>query len=140
MFVKPKREVSRVFIHCSASDRPEDDTVAVIREWHLARGWSDIGYHYFIDKAGDLHRGRPLWRSPAAQRGHNKSTIAICVSGLEHFTTESMWTLRELCWYINHAYDDVTFHGHCEVNKRKTCPVFDYKAELKLDDDGRMEW
>jgi hypothetical protein len=34
-FKAPKRPVSRVFIHCSASDNPDHDKVSVIRDWHL---------------------------------------------------------------------------------------------------------
>jgi len=139
MFEKPRRKVSRVFVHCSASDRLEHDNVDIIREWHLARGFDDIGYHYFIDKTGELHAGRNIEQRPAAQKGHNKDTIAICVSGLEHFNARQMLALLELCVQIDVAYDGtVTFHGHREVNKTKTCPVFDYRTVLRLDDDGRM--
>ncbi len=51
MFQKPDRPVDRVFIHCSASDRPEHDDVEIIRKWHTdppphGRGWSDIDEAY----------------------------------------------------------------------------------------------
>ena len=49
-----KRHIDTIFLHCSASDNPEYDNVAVIRRWHLARGWSDCGYHYYIPKNGIL--------------------------------------------------------------------------------------
>lgn len=65
-FAKPRRPVSRVFIHCSASDNPDHDSVAVIRNWHLENGWSDIGYHYFIRKDGVIQEGRPIEQAPAA--------------------------------------------------------------------------
>ncbi len=139
-FKKPDREVDRVFLHCSASDRPEHDTVEVMREWHLARGWSDVGYHYFIRKDGTVESGRPLERSPAAQRGHNRSTIAICLHGLEpdRFTAAQYESVIELCQAIDRAYGvehGVTFHGHCEVSS-KACPVFDYREVLGLDASG----
>jgi len=140
MFDKPHRAVDRVFVHCSASDNPDHDNVQTMREWHRARGWSDVGYHYFIRKSGQLEEGRPLSRSPAAQKNHNGGTIAICLHGLEEdkFTQMQFETLIALCTEINDAYEGrVTFHGHREV-AAKSCPVFDYKRVLGLDNKGRL--
>ena len=140
MFTKPSRLVDRVFLHCSASDHASHDNVATMRKWHLERGWSDVGYHLFIRKNGQLEAGRSLDLTPAAQSGHNKGTIAICLHGLkiENFTAAQFDTLRALCIEINNAYDGkLTFHGHREVAS-KACPVFDYKTVLKLDSFGRL--
>lgn len=139
MFTKPSRSVDRVFVHCSASDHPHHDNIATIRKWHVQdNGWSDVGYHYFIRKDGMLEEGRPLDRTPAAQRGHNTGTIAICLHGLHEdaFTEAQFDRLRALCIEINNAYNGkVTFHGHREVAS-KACPVFDYKSMLNLDEFG----
>lgn len=136
---KPKRNVTKVFIHCSASDNPAHDGVEIIREWHLARGFNDIGYHYYIAKDGSVEKGRSLSKIPAAQKGHNTGSIAICVGGLNNFSDAQMKSLVELCKEINEAYDFlITFHGHREVEPKKTCPVFDYKSVLNLDSKGYM--
>lgn len=141
-FIKPKRAVSRVFIHCSASDNPAHDNAATMDAWHRARKppFKEIGYHCFIRKDGSLEDGRSLEKAPAAQEGHNAGTIAICLHGLDEdkFTAAQFDTLRKLCGDINAAYGGrVTFHGHREV-ANKTCPVFDYRAVLGLDAQGRM--
>lgn len=141
MFSKPTRSVDRIFIHCTASDHAHHDNVAAIRDMHVnGNGWSDIGYHLFVRKSGQLEAGRPLSRIPAAQGGHNTGTIAICLHGLREdlFTEAQFDTLRTLAVEINNAYDGkVTFHGHREV-AAKACPVFDYKKVLKLDSFGRL--
>ncbi len=139
-FTKPRRAVSRVFLHCSASDLPEHDDVAVMRQWHLANGWSDVGYHFFIRKDGVIQPGRALELVPAAQAGHNTGSIAICLHGLDkgRFTDAQFASLRARAGEINAAYGGaVTFHGHCEVSA-KACPVFDYRAVLRLDSIGRL--
>ena len=46
-FKRPKREIDRIFLHCSATNIPSHDDVEVIRRWHKNQGWSDIGYHFF---------------------------------------------------------------------------------------------
>lgn len=137
-FIKPARRVSRVFLHCSASDYPAHDNVATIRKWHLARNFSDIGYHYYIDKAGAIHAGRPLHKIPAAQSGHNTGTIAICLGGFEDFTPAQFASLKRVCKAIDDAYESlITFHGHNEVSN-KACPVYPYKGILMLDKQGGL--
>jgi N-acetylmuramoyl-L-alanine amidase len=139
-FEKLKRKVHTVFIHCSASDNPKHDNVETIKKWHLERGFSDTGYHFFIDKYGNIHKGRDLEKAPAAQKGYNSGTIAICVSGLKDFSASSLIALRALCMSINEAYEnDIIFKGHCEVSN-KTCPVFDYKVVLGLDENSKMQY
>ena len=145
MFQKPSRFVDRVFLHCSASDVPSHDSVSMIRRWHTdpppkGRGWSDVGYHYFINKSGTVEIGRPINRTPAAQAGHNTGTIAICLHGLDEdkFTEVQFAALKSLCLDINDSYAGaLTFHGHREVAS-KACPVFDYKRLLNLDSYGRL--
>ena len=141
MFEKPKRRVERIFLHCSASDAGTlagDYMVEEIRRWHRARGFSDVGYHFLIDKAGEIMVGRPLENIPAAQKGHNRGTIAIMAHGLEDFPDVMLAEAKALCAEINEAYRGrVSFHGHCEVS-RKSCPVFGYRELLELDRFGRM--
>lgn len=144
MFKKPQREVERVFLHCSASNRAVHDDVSVITDWHRQR-WPDLcatqpGYHFFITSKGVVQPGRDLELKPVAQANHNSHTIAICLHGLnaDDFTEAQFDALRDLCKQINEAYGGaVTFHGHKEVSI-KACPVFDYKAVLSLDSLGRL--
>lgn len=137
---KPKRMVNRVFLHCSASDRPQDDNPQTIEKWHMARKFKEIGYHFYIDKAGKIYEGRSLDTNPAAQQGHNANTVAICMGGLkkENFTVEQKRALVALCLYLEQLIKGLTFHGHCEVNPEKTCPVYPYKEWLQLSDRGVM--
>lgn len=138
VFVKPTRVVNRVFLHCSASDNPLHDDVSVITQWHNERGFDGCGYHYFIQRNGEVQVGRDLEKTPAAQQGHNMGTIAICLHGLtlEKFSQAQFDSCKILCDMIDDAYlHNVTFHGHKEVAK-KECPVFDYKTVLKLNKQG----
>jgi outer membrane lipoprotein SlyB len=144
---KPRRPVDKVFLHCTASDLPleGDALVSEIRRWHTdkppkGRGWSDIGYHFLIDKKGTLLAGRPLELIPAAQEGHNTGTIAISVHGMKEFTDASLRKCRDFCLYLLGVYDGMlTFHGHHEVQPNKECPVYDYHKLLNLDAQGRVQ-
>ena len=41
---KGKRRIDKIIIHHSAS--PIGTTVEQIDQWHKARGWTGIGYHF----------------------------------------------------------------------------------------------
>ncbi|SFZ98497.1 Phage lysin, N-acetylmuramoyl-L-alanine amidase  len=140
MFTKPSRNVHRVFIHCSASDHSQHDNIDTMRAWHKARGFYDVGYHFFIRKDGSLEYGRDIEKTPAAQKGHNLNTLAICLHGLkeEKFTEQQFDTLKKLAQQIDHNYKNISFHGHCEVSA-KACPVFNYKKVLNLDLYGSLD-
>ncbi len=140
-FIKPARQVNRVFIHCSANSNPRWG-MQELEILHIQRGFGEIGYHYFLDRAGQVLTGRSLEKHPVAQAGHNANTIAICVHGgfknVDDFLPMQLKKLKELCEAINKAYNsNITFHGHCEVST-KPCPVFDYKKVLSLDENGKM--
>ena len=145
-FIKPKRAVTRVFLHCTASDHAHHDNLETLQTWHVqSNGWHAIGYHYLIKFNGEVLRtDRSLERTPATQRHHNKGTIAIVLSGGQNgqdgaFTKAQFTALRGLCAEINAAYGGrVTFHGHREV-AAKACPVYDYKSILGLDENGKMK-
>src|SRR5262245_15911225 len=100
-FKAPARSVNRVFLHCSDTDNPAHDDIALITRWHTSPDPKDpdkpyhddfgnpaVGYHFLIQKDGTLQIGRSLESRPTAQRWHNKSTIAICLSGKNTFTDE----------------------------------------------------
>lgn len=133
-FTKPNRFVKAVFCHCSASDNPAHDNVATMWDWHVnGNGWSDVGYHLYIQKDGTIEDGRSLESTPAAQSGYNTDTIAICCGGLETFTIEQANALYTICDQINNAYGmDMFYYGHNQV-AAKSCPVYDWTRVLNLD-------
>ena len=140
MFVKPIRQVKKVFLHCSANSNP-NWKINDLKKSHLARGFNDIGYHFFIDFNGTIYKGRDLEIIPSAQKGYNTNSIAICLHGglnsKNDFKEIQLNKCKELCLQINSTYNNnITFHGHCEVESGKDCPVFDYKKLLNLNQQG----
>ena len=143
-FIKPRRKVKRVFIHCSANSNPNWG-VEECWKFHTSpkpqgRGWADIGYHFYIERDGKTYHGRSLEKIPASQRGYNTGTIAICLDGAQHgtddFTEKQMDAVKKLVHDIDKAYEGkVSFHGHSEVSS-KNCPAFNYVKVLSLGPRG----
>ena len=75
-----------IIVHCSATPQNMDIGVEEIRRWHTdpkprGKGWSDIGYHYVIRRSGVVEAGRDWKRMGAHARGHNRTSIGICLVG-----------------------------------------------------------
>jgi len=132
-----KRKIDKIIIHCSATPEGRDISVETIRDWHLKRGWSDIGYHYVIDLEGKVHAGRPIEKTGAHVKGHNTGSIGICyVGGVEEDgktpkdtrTKDQKAALDNLLFILTDIFANVTIHGHNEFSS-KACPSFDVQAE-----------
>ncbi len=52
-----------------------------IRRAHRGQGWADIGYHFAIDRAGNVWQGRSLEFQGAHVKNHNEHNIGVVVLG-----------------------------------------------------------
>jgi len=75
------RPVNLLVWHCTATPEGKDYSVADVRKWHLARGFSDIGYHYLVHIDGRVEAGRPLDQVGAHVQGHNTGSIGCSYVG-----------------------------------------------------------
>lgn len=126
------RPINLVVIHCSDSPNDNDRVdAATIHKWHVEQGWSGIGYHYVIDRDGTVENGRPDYWIGAHVKGHNATSIGICLVGRDEFTEPQWASLWELTAKLVQLYGDVRFAGHRELDPNKTCPNFDVKPKLR---------
>ena len=126
------RPLDKIILHCSATREGQHITVETMRQWHLKRGWKDIGYHYVIYIDGSVHKGRPIEQVGAHTKGQNTGSIGICyVGGVEKDGKTPKDTLNELqetamvnlIKALREEYGDMTLHGHNEY-AAKACPSF----------------
>lgn len=135
---KSRRSINKIIVHCTATKEGRETTIAEIRKWHLARGFSDIGYHYVIYLDGTLHLGRDVDIAGAHTSGYNSRTIGVCyVGGLDKNgkakDTRNPYqkdALSLLLIRLHQLYPNATIHGHFEF-ANKACPCFDPKTEYK---------
>jgi len=139
------REINRIIIHCSATPEGRDVKAATIRDWHMKKGWSDIGYHYVIDIEGCIEAGRPIDRAGAHVKGHNHDSIGICYIGgvakeknedgqwvaKDTMTDQQEHAMRELIYSLRMVADkQLSIHGHNEFSN-KACPSFKVSEKFK---------
>lgn len=108
-----------------------------IRQWHLDKGWSDIGYHYVITRSGEVQAGREESLIGAHARGVNANSVGIClVGGVDansktradcNFTHQQWSALKCLVNDLLQKYPNAKVSGHRDF-ARKACPTFDVEA------------
>lgn len=141
------RKINEIIVHCSATREGQEISVDTIRQWHIRRGWSDIGYHFVIYLDGSVHEGRPLERIGAHTIGHNRNSIGVCYIGgmnkeytkaKDTRTTAQKESLKKLLMSYKNKYKDIKIYGHRDF-ANKACPSFDATSEYKWISDGKHE-
>ena len=126
------RSIEKIIVHCAATREWQDINTDTIRDWHLKRGWSDIGYHYVIELDGTIGIGRPIERSGAHTKGLNSNSIGVCyIGGVETdgktpkdtLHGKQLESMENLLRGLMAEFPEATLHGHNEF-AAKACPSF----------------
>jgi hypothetical protein len=111
--MKQPKVITHLVVHHSASH--PDTTPKEIEKWHKERGFNSIGYHKIITADGIIHDGRPESEVPASVKGHNKGTLAVCLTGSFNRDTPTTFQLISLElllgeWKIKHPTAKIVAH------------------------------
>ena len=160
-----RRRIKKVVLHCSASAYGD---VLLIDQWHKARGFKAVGYHYvnlngypnqrqarrksrwsFLD--GSIECGRPLDKSAyldTAEVGahaykFNRESVGICLIGQPgDFSIRQLYAARTIIsalrWEFDIPLNGVV--GHYELDPKKSCPGLNMDHFRQyLTDDRKLE-
>ena len=133
------REVNLLVVHCTATRCNKDFPVSTLRASHKARGFADIGDHFYITRDGETHPCRPVHQIGAHATGWNDKSIGICYEGgldengriADTRTYAQKCALLDLLRQLKTDYPKAKILGHYQLseNIRKACPCFDAKRE-----------
>ena len=135
-------DIKYLVLHCSASRCNEDYSVEQLRRDHKARGFYDIGYHFYIRKDGTMTQHRMLLEVGAHARPYNRCSIGICYEGgldengkpADTRTLAQKVTMEELLKSLRKDLPDAAILGHRDLpGVRKECPCFSVKEWLSQD-------
>lgn len=135
--VTNSRYINEIIVHCSATAEGKDFTVADIKKWHLARGFSDIGYHYVIYRDGSINKGRDESKIGAHCTGHNSHSIGVCYIGgcasdgktpKDTRTAAQKIALVQLLKELRVKYPNAKIYPHYKF-ANKACPSFNAEKE-----------
>lgn len=135
------RRINEINVHCAATrpgwmaDRSGRERVAEIERWHVQQnGWRAIGYHYLIDRDGQIYNGRPVEQTGAFEPRVNATAIGICLLGgfgaaandpfEKHYTPAQDDALRGLIEQLHERHPGIVkVTGHNDYSS-KGCPGF----------------
>lgn len=122
-----RKSTSQIILHHAAMN----GSIFDIHRVHKNKGWSGIGYHFFVRKDGSIYRGRPIWAIGAHASGSNYNSIGICAEG--NFDNEKMNDMQKmaLIQIINNlmkTYHISILKRHRDVSKT-ACPGKNYPFE-----------
>lgn len=135
----PRQRTDFIAVHCSATKPEQNVDEHEIRQWHKARGWSDIGYNIVIPRDGTIQVGRPLDFAGAHVTGYNNRALGIClVGGIDdrgepamNFTPKQLEALVVALRFCRLYAPGAKIQGHRDFpNVAKACPSFDVRLWL----------
>ena len=138
---------TEIILHASATrpewlkSRPLSRKIAEIDSWHRDRGFRKIGYHWIVDRTGEVLPGRPETEQGAHVKGRNSQSLGICLIGgfggaatdkfNDHFTAAQRIALTDLIADIQTRHKLTKLSGHNEY-ANKGCCCFDARSEFSL--------
>ena len=139
MILESTRDINLIVLHCADSYSSMDIDVEVVTQWHLARGFNTIGYHFFIKRDGTIETGRDIDIPGAHAYGYNANSVGICYAGgkgddgnpEDNRTDAQKKALAALLINLEVEHPMVEVKGHNELSS-KSCPAYDVQEDLKL--------
>lgn len=149
-----------IVIHCSATREDKDYTERQLNADHVARGFGNWGYHYYIRKDGRVISMRAEneigahdnYLVPGEKFSYNRCSIGICYEGglgkngkaKDTRTKAQREAMAKLVQDICNRYEILDVLGHRDTSPDKNgngvvetcewmkeCPCFDVKSEFK---------
>ena len=125
-------------LHCSATRCNQDYSVEQMRRDHKARGFYDIGYHFYIRKDGTMSQHRKLLEVGAHARPYNRCSIGICYEGgldehgkpCDTRTPEQTERIGDVLKRLHKLFPKAKIVGHRDLlgTTPKECPCLDTHA------------
>ena len=130
----PADSVSYIIIHCSATRETQDYTPEQLKRDHLARGFLDVGYHFYIRKDGTVTQHRRLNEVGAHWRPFHRCSIGVCYEGgldanskpKDTRTLKQRASLAGLLLQLHQQFPKAVIRGHNEMPgaTTKSCPCY----------------
>lgn len=142
---RDRKETRLVILHDSHT-RPDVTQVEDVPRWAvlahsggLKMGLLSIGYHYIIERDGEVVECRGREKIGSHTPGHNLDSIGVCLvggrewdveDGIDNFTEDQKRSLLRLLHSLRQAYPGIRLKGHSEVQRYRDkrhppCPPID---------------
>lgn len=133
-----KREIRYIVVHCTATP-PAAKIESIQRYWKEQLGWKDPGYHYIIQRNGEIICLQPEHLIANGVKGYNTQSIHISYIGgidknnkpVDNRTGEQQAALFNKLVALTEKYPQAKIMGHRDFpGVTKACPCFDVRKWL----------
>lgn len=144
------RKIERIIIHHSEG---KNDTFQGIKRWQTTKddpetkkkegmGWSNVAYHFVIEKDGSIHSGRSEADSAGGTKSSSGNSLEVCLCGDFDSQTPQPKAIARLqllltnwCKTYQLVPNEKTIVGHKDVQPKKgtsdnRCPGKNLHAKL----------
>lgn len=132
-----RSKIDMIVLHHAASSHC---SIYNIHNWHLSNQWSGFGYHYFINKRGEIFKGRPDDTIGSHAKGYNATSLGLCFEGdfeKETPTQEQINAGLELVAYLKKKYNIKKVKGHKDL-MATSCPGTLFPMEKFVDEKENL--
>ena len=155
--VQNKRQIERIFIHCTASLQEEYTDDKLMQEFKN-KGWKNPGYHYVIRPDGSVFNCLSEDKVSNGVYGYNQTSINIAYvggitktnkKGIDNRTDSQKSALLGLLNILRIKYPKAYIMGHRDISpdtnnngivdpweRIKECPCFDAMVEYSKLNEG----
>lgn len=148
-----RKRTLAIVVHTTATRPVQPLTMQILRSWHKARGFNDVGYHRVIFRNGSVEQGRKDNIVGSGVQGWNDRTYHISLEGglnnktakpENNYTDEQFELLENDLKRAIKLYPDAVILGHRDLSPDKdndgtveafewlkACPCFDAGAWAK---------
>lgn len=135
------RPIARIVIHCTRGSQ-DQSVQSILDYWKIKKGWKNPGYHYLIDKYGEVHNLLPIEKRSNGARGFNHDSIHISYIGgrykngapIDNRTEAQKKSMLSKIAELRMKLGDISISviGHWDLpNVKKACPSFDVNEWMK---------
>jgi N-acetyl-anhydromuramyl-L-alanine amidase AmpD len=129
-----------IVIHSSNTKPRQKVNKAFIERQHRLKGRLWVGYHFILDRKGNIETGRSLDQIGAHAPGFDSQSIGICLAGgmdqegnpADNFTKDQRENLLTLLTYLHTQFPQAIVVGHRDLpNANTSCPQFSVQQFLQ---------
>lgn len=133
-----KRSIQFIVVHCTAT-QPEATIKAIQGYWRDVQKWKDPGYHYIIQRSGEIVQLQDEDKVANGVAGHNQHAIHLSYIGgvdkaghpADNRTDAQKEAMMNKLIELSERYPQAKILGHRDFpGVHKACPSFDVRKWL----------
>jgi N-acetylmuramoyl-L-alanine amidase len=133
------RNIKYIVVHCTAT--PITTTIeSILAYWREVKGWTRPGYHYIIQRSGEIVQLQDETIPTNGVAGYNKESIHLSYIGgvdknnipIDNRTDAQVHAMFDKIVELTERYPQAKVVGHRDFpGVTKACPSFDVRTWLR---------